>query len=961
MICRCLEAFWRRALIVAVIGVFWLLPAGAATATGVKHPAAWPHEGSDLSADPAVQWGRLDNGLGYVLMANAIPRNRASIHLVVAVGSVHEDDGEQGMAHFLEHMVFNGSTHFKPGELVAYLQRLGMDFGPDANGSTSFDLTVYDLMLPDAGAVSVAEGLKVLDDYARGAWLLEEEIQRERGVVLAEKRSRDSSDYRTFEAGWQFKLPSTRVAARLPIGLEETLRRMDHAAMKRFYDTWYRPERMIVVVVGDVDLDQTRQAIAARFAGMVPRGPARPDPAFGRIAHKGIKAFYHHEPEAGQTTVSVEVVRQVSPQPDSIQRQQRLLAEQAAHRLLQHRLDRLARRPDAPFTEGEAAAGIFLNWLDHAHIEVRCRQDQWRQALGLVEQSLRAALTQGFATAEVERVKREMRAELEDAVKQAATRESADLARQLIASLSRNEVFSSPAQELALLGPMVAALDPERARQALSRIWASDHRLVIVSGNAVIAAPKGQTPAGKIRSTFTQSQAQPLAPTAQATGLSFPYLPQPAAPGPVTAQRRIDELGLEQIDYANGTRLNLKPTAFKTDEVLINLAFGQGRAAQPAGQPGLADLTEALVNEAGVGPLDRNALDAALAGTSTSLSLRVEEDRFVLAVRTVKHQVALAFQLLEAYFKDPAWRPEAFEVVIKRFRQNYAELGTTVDGALTLEAKRFLAGGDERFGLPPESAMMERTLDQVKAWLGPALAAAPLELSVVGDVNPDQVAELAALYLGSLERTGAWVPEAVRPVAGLPRGQSRRIDVPTRIDKAMVVVAFGTDDIWDIGRTRRLNLLADIFSEKLRDVIREKLGAAYSPYAFNRPSRAHAGHGLLQAMVTVAPDQAGMVRDEVLAIAADLAASPIGQDALVRAREPSLTRIRDHLQENPYWLQTVLTGSRDHPEQLDWARTILADYGAVAAEQVAELARRYLVPANSASVLILPRSQAKAD
>jgi zinc protease len=226
---------------------------------------------------------------------------------------------------------------------------------------------------------------------------------------------------------------------------------------------------------------------------------------------------------------------------------------------------------------------------------------------------------------------------------------------------------------------------------------------------------------------------------------------------------------------------------------------------------------------------------------------------------------------------------------------------------------------------------------------------------------PETVQGLAALYLGALARSGRPESPPIRPVPGFPRGLARRLDVATRIEKAMVVVAFPTSDLWDIGRTRRLNLLADIFSEKLRDVVREKLGAAYSPYAYNRPSRAYPGHGLLQALVTVAPDQAAMVRDRVLAIADELAAGRIEADTLIRAKEPSLTRIRDSLRQNTYWLQTVLTGCRDYPQQLDWARSILADYRSVTADQLAQLAAKYLDTVNSASLLILPKAGPPSD
>jgi zinc protease len=945
----------RWLLLAAIIGLTAFAGAALAAPGRTTPAAAWPHEGSDLQPDPALIWGRLDNGFKYALMANANPRNRVSIHLIVNVGSLHESDSQQGIAHFLEHMVFNGSAHFKPGELVAYLQRMGMGFGPDANGSTSFTETVYDLLLPDAGVDSLSEGFKVIDDYARGAWLLDEQIERERNVILAEKRSRDSADYRTFEAAWRFKLPGTRIGQRLPIGRVHTIGRINRSALKLFYDAWYRPDRMMLVVVGDIDAQQTQALIAQRFDSLMARSKALPDPDPGKIDHKGVKVFYHHEKEAGQTTVSIETLRHAAFQVDSLSRQKSLLVDEAVNRMLQHRLDWLGRRSGAPVTESDVGSGIFLRWMAYAHIQVQCHGPDWHKALALIEQSLRAALVHGFLPAELDRVKKEMTAELEDEVKRAATRESPRLARQIIASLGSNEVVISPAQAKQMFGPFLADLDLTMVQAALRRLWAPDHRLVLVTGDAAIGSSRTMPPEARILAVYQHSHGQAVDPPPPGIHVDFPYLPAPVQAGRITARTTTADLGIVQLGFANGCRLNIKPTDFKADEVLINLSFGRGRSVQPADRAGLADLTEALVNESGMGPLDRTGLEAALAGTSTSLSFRVEEDRFVFAARTIRSNVPLVFQLFQACVTDPAWRADAFEVVMRRFNQQYAQMATTADGVLDLEGRRFLAAGDNRFGLPPAPDFQRLTLADASNWLGPALASAPLEVSVVGDVDAEAVEALGSLYLGGLERVAAsTIAVDPRPAPGFPKGLIRQIDVPTRIDKAMVIVAFETDDVWDIGRTRRLNILAEIFSERLREVVREKLGAAYSPYAYNRPSRAYGGYGLLQAVITADPHQVPMVREQVLAIAADLAAGSISADALIRAREPSLTRIRDHLRQNAYWLNTVLTGSGDHPQQIDWARTILADYGAITAEQLAVLARRYLDPVGSAAVIILP-------
>ncbi|MEN8199918.1 MAG: pitrilysin family protein, partial [Thermodesulfobacteriota bacterium] len=243
----------------------------------------WPHEQSELQPDPSLFYGRLDNGFRYVLKKNEEPRDRVAMSLNIQVGSLNEGDAERGMAHFLEHMLFNGSTHFPPGELVDYFQSIGMSFGGDTNAHTGYDETVYDIILPDGGREDVEKGLLVMSDYARGALLLADEIDRERGVILAEKRSRDSAEYRTQMEGLAFSMRGTMIPERTIIGTEGTLKAIGRPLMKSFYDAWYRPENMVLVMAGDFDLQEVKGLIEKKFRDLQGSGPVPPCPQLGRV------------------------------------------------------------------------------------------------------------------------------------------------------------------------------------------------------------------------------------------------------------------------------------------------------------------------------------------------------------------------------------------------------------------------------------------------------------------------------------------------------------------------------------------------------------------------------------------------------------------------------------------------------------------------------------------------------
>lgn len=936
-----------------LLGSALLVIGAALSAPAAAADGDWPHAASDLQPDPDIHYGRLDNGFRYVLMPNTEPKGRVSMHLNVQAGSLHERDDQRGLAHFLEHMLFCGSENFAPGTLVKYFQEIGMKFGPDANAHTGFDETVYDILLPDGGEESLASGLKVLDDYARGALLLASEVDRERKVVLSEKRVRDSASYRIFDACMQFEFEGTLIPDALPIGREEVLQAADREALKAFYDAWYRPETMILVMVGDFDPQTATALVTRHFASLTARAPRRAAPVVGKVAHQGLKSFYHYEAEAGKTEVRLEVIADRPPEGDSKDALWRRTVLNLADRVLQNRLDRLVRSGEAPVTSAGIGSGVFLERVRYAELSAECEPAQWEAALNFLEQTLRQALVFGFSAAEVERVKKDFLAELDTAVAKAGTRESQALARQIIRYLNSDRVLQAPRQRRDLLQPLVAALTPAALHEAFKANWQVDHRLVLVAGNARI--DNGERSPGEIlTAAYRNSAAIEVAAPAADRQVAFPYLPRPPQPGTISARTSLADLGVVQVDFVNGFRLNLKTTDFKADEVKATLAFGQGQRSQPTELPGLAQVSEATVNESGLGALTKDELEQALAGRNTQVSFSVDEDRFTFRGVTVRKEVGLLVDLLYAHVRDAAFDAEAFRLSLERLKQEYEAYSRSVQGGMHLEGLRFLAGGDNRFGFPTDSELRGLTRDDVQRWVGTALDSAPLELSLVGDFDADAVVKLAGATFGALPpRTAGPAPPA-RPEPRFPVGAALDVPVASEIPKGLVVVAYATEDSWQIQRTRRLAMLGEVISDRLRIAIRETLGASYSPFAYNRPSRAYAGYGLLQVYVPTDPGEAAKVVAEVKRIMADLAINGITEEELQRALKPVLTGLKDLRRTNDYWLYNVLTDARRHPQQLDWSRSIETDYAAITAQELARLARRYLQNDRATVVTVYP-------
>ncbi|MCF8067636.1 MAG: insulinase family protein [Desulfobacterales bacterium] len=950
MINRCL----RSTIFILVTTLFLTsLFLSSCTTTGQYASPTWPHEKSDLEPDPAVIYGRFHNGFRYILMPNQTPPGRVSMHLNVQAGSIYELDDQRGIAHFLEHMLFNGSTNFAPGDLVKFFQSIGMDFGADVNAHTGFIETVYDVILPDGTDESFKKGFTVLGDYAEGALLLETEIEKEREVILSEKRDRDSESYRSYVEALKFELPDSIFSKRIIIGTEDVVKNADRSVFKDFYDTWYRPEKMVLVITGDFEADHVIPMVESRFADIQARAPARPEPVFGDIDHKGIKSFYRYEPDAGSTNITIEVATKNSPVEDTAARRKEMFVRHIADQVVQNRLETMVSKPGTPFTDAIIGSGHYLNFVDYAEIAAEGDPEKWEDILASIEQVLRTALTYGFTQSELDRVKKDTLAQLETAVEKAPTRKSQTLARRLMRSLNYNKVFSSPGQELALFAPVLAELTIEDVHQAFQETWSPDHRLILLTGNLQLDETD-EDATGQILAAYNSSLAVAVSKPLEAKAVSFPYLPVPDASGEIIKQETIEDLGITQIDFKNGVRLNLKKTDFKVDEILINITFGNGRSDEPVDKPGLGTLSSAVINESGLGALTKNELDRALAGKKTGTWFDVDGSHFLLSGVTIPEETPLLFELLYARIMDPAFREDAYLLSLERLNQEYKSQIGTVEGMMTLEGRRFLASGDTRFGFPSYEQLSALSIEDIKAWIEPPLKTAPLEVTVVGDFDTDTIIENVAKYLGTLPDRKQTVARQRTDLPKLPAGEKEILTAKTGMEKALVIVAYPTEDIWDIRRTRRLNTLASVLSERLRLRIREEMGVAYSVFAFNRGSRTYKDFGSLKAYVPLSPDQIDLVVSEIKKIVADLAKGDIPEDELERAKAPVLTGIRDMIKTNDYWLDTVVTGSVRHPRQIEWSRSILDDYAAITAKEVSDLAKKYLDNDKAAILIIKP-------
>ncbi|MDR2673490.1 MAG: insulinase family protein [Opitutaceae bacterium] len=999
----------RPATLAAALIALGVLFSGA-PARAVTPPSGpkFAHETSDLRADPRVRFGTLPNGLRYAVLANSEPKDRASLRLAVVAGSLQETDAERGIAHYLEHMAFNGSTHYEPGTLVNFFQRMGMGFGNDTNAYTSFDRTVYLLELPDTKAPTLAEGLAVLHDYAGGLLLLQRQVDKERGIILAEKRTRDSIDYRQRLAEYKFVLGDTLLPHRFPIGETETIESFQREHLAAFYDAWYRPERMAVIAVGDFDPAAVAGRIAGVFSTLAARAPARPDPGLGSIpAFAGTRAAWLPEAEAPAAGVSIQSITAIQPEADTAAARLEKLPRTVALAIVNRRLSILAKKENAPFSRGVVYASEGFDLFRNAGIDLTCRPAQWPAALALGEQELRRALEHGFDDAELREAAANILNSLEQAVRTAATRRSDSLASGLISALVNDRVFTTPDDDLALFKPALEKITAAECLAALRAAFDAPGRYLTVMGNAVIESgadappagssgaddppvdgaprrpshPSGQdgsstaspaaaataattatnapanaaaTPADIITAVYEKSRATPVAAPETAAAAAFAYTDFGPA-GKITSSEHVADLDLDLAAFANGVRLNTKKTDFEAGRIHITVRVGTGRLTEPRDQPGLATYINSTFLAGGLGKHSADDLQRILAGRTVGTGFSVADDALVFTARTNRDDLLLQLQLIAAHLTDPGHREEADRQARKAFEQFYTRMRHVPNGPLQLEMPRLLAGGDPRFGVPAQAELAARTPAEARAWLAPQFAAGPVEIAIVGDLDPAAARDAVARTLGALPPREARPPlEAERRAAFPEKPFAKNFTVETEIPKGVLALYWPTTDSRDVGVARRLSLLTAVFRDRLRVQVREKLGDTYSPSAYSAPSDTYRGYGLLASSVTLDPAKVEIVAQTIAAIADDLAQNGVTAEELERARLPILTSLRESARTNAYWLGSVLGAAQEQPERLDWSRTRHADFEGITKAELDALAKKYLPSDRAFRAIVTP-------
>ncbi|QSR18136.1 pitrilysin family protein [Novosphingobium sp. KA1] len=944
-----------RTILITALLLGAAIPAISAPATAREAVAApraedssWAFEKSDVPVDPDFRFGRLSNGMRYVIRHNATPAGTAVVRMEIAAGSLDETDAEQGFAHFLEHMAFNGSAHVPEGQMVPLLEREGLAFGADTNASTTFERTVYKLDLPRADQHLLDTALMLMRETASELTIAQAAVDRERGVIFSEMRDRNSYGYRNSVASAGFFYPASRYVRRFPIGTTETLNAASAASLRAFYEREYVPAHATLVVIGDFDADAVETAIRSRFTDWAPR-PAEAQPDAGPVNPKDKdRTAIWIDPALSERLV-IQRNGKWLDEPDTIAQRQENLLRSVGYDIVNRRLQRLSRSAEPAFRGAGFGTGDVFEAARSTRLIIDSVDGKWADGLAAATREYRRALTGGFTDAEVAEQLAQLRTALTNAAGSANTRSNAALAAAALSLVEDRQVPSTPQGALDRFTAFAPQITPAAVLAAMKReALALDKPLIRFEGRT---GPTGGEKA--LREAWRQAMHAPLPAEQAAATAQFAYTDF-GTPGTVVSDTLDPLYGIREVRFANGVMLNLKHTDITRDRIAVSVAIDGGNMLDTRANPHATDMVP-YMDEGGLGKHSRDELDTIMAGHTLGFGLGKGEASFAAQAGTTPRDLELQLQLLTALITDPGYRAEGEVQYRQQINNAFASLRATPGSAMQADLGTIVSDNDPRFSLGKLEDYRQLTYAKLKADIGDRLAHGAIEVGIVGDVDEDKAIADVAATLGALPaRETAFREYADQPPRTFTTDRKPRVVRHTGpADQALLRVTWPTRDDADAIETLKLQLLERVVRIELTDSLREALGKAYSPSAGAALSRRWKGYGTFAVAASVDVADVPAARKAIADVMTQLRKAPVSDDVLQRARQPLLEAFQNALKSNAGWMALVdrAQTEADRIERFKLAHDRLQ---ALTAADVEAEARRYLDPAQGLEVLALP-------
>ncbi|MEP1230082.1 MAG: insulinase family protein [Litorimonas sp.] len=877
-------------------------------------PIYFAHQASDLPSDPDIEYGRLPNGVRYAVRHNETPTKTASLLMRIDTGSLNETDETRGIAHFLEHMAFNGSENIPENEMTKRLEKFGLAFGADTNASTGFESTSYQLELPEVSDEIFEETLMIMRETASRLTLAPDAIDRERGIILAEKRARNSPAFQSLLDGLEFYLGQTVIPKRLPIGTEETIGSVTAEQFEAFYRGYYRPENAFITLVGDFETSYAIEKIEKFFGDWEAQGEALPKYEIKDFQNDEPRFRYYTNPEI-QTSVSVSVVSPFEEKEDTADNRFDSVIEGLGNSILNRRFGKIARSGAANFIGASVSTSSLYQAAEISSLSVSAEPESWEPAFAQAEQTLRQALKFGFTQAELDEQLANYRKGLEVSVQTSPTRRTPGLARGIMGAFGGEYVITTPQSTFERYVAREDEITLEKVEASFREAWKdlAKRPQIYMSTPAII-----ENAEEKLQQAYERSQAVSIEPRAEDVVTKFAYTDFGPA-GKVRKRGEVEDIEITTVEFENNVRLNIKKTDYEKDVIRIRARMGSGNLTFPEDR-GFGSYIQTVLGLSGLEAHTVDDIATIMAGKTVRASTGIGSERMSIGGATVPENLDDQLNLMTAYVTSQAFREEPIAQWEKSVRSFYPTLDSTPGGVAGRDIPALIRSGNPRYRYPSEAELLDVDLDLIRGWMDEHVKDSAIEVSVVGDVDIEEIITAVGRTFGALPTRAAAFTEvpddADVKVNVFPKGQVRPFKLTHSGDAetALLRIYWPTPKGYDILKSRQIGMITQLMRLRLTEELREEEGASYSPSAFASTSRVFKDYGYVGVSLELSPEEIDVMTEKVETIAAEFKAGDFDAELFERAIKPTLENIETSLESNNYWMgviDSVQTTDRD--------------------------------------------------